>query len=172
MGSGLTGLAVTTALVTAGCDTDRPLDLPGLPPLGAEPDQDRVLDALRDEQVVLDEVRQVRRRHPGLRRELATTAAVHEAHVALLSKAVDGTSPSDPADPGGDEDDETRVAPSPARARAQLARSEQGLADQHVATALKSRSGVLARLVASMSAAAAQQAVLLGAATTGAEADG
>lgn len=170
MGSGLTGLAVSTVLLTAGCDTDRPLDLPGLPPLGEEPDQDRVLDALRDEQVVLDEVQQVRRRHPGLRRELAATAAVHEAHVALLSKAVDdGTSPSEPADPGGDEDDKKRVAPSPARARAQLARSEQGLADRHVATALKSRSGVLARVVASMSAAAAQQAVLLGGATTGAD---
>jgi hypothetical protein len=141
--------------------------------MGEEPDQDRVLDALRDEQALLDEIQQVRRRHRGLRRELAATAAVHEAHVALLSKAVDEESSApEPADPGGDENDPQRVAPSAARARVQLARSEQALSDRHVTTALKSRSGVLARVVASMSAAAAQQAVLLGGGSAGAGADG
>ena len=153
-GAGVAGLIATTALVTSGCDTDEPLDLPGLPTFGEEPDHDRVLAGLRDEQAVLDQVVGIRRRHRGLRRALAPTAAVHQAHVALLSRAVDGAEEPTGSGPG-------RVPADPAEAVAQLLRLERSLADQHVATAMRSRSGVLARVVASMAAAAAQQAVVL-----------
>lgn len=158
-GTGVAGFVASTALVTSGCDTDEGLDLPGLPPLGEEPDHDRVLDGLRDETAVLDQVRQVRRRHQELRRPLAATVTVHRAHIELLGRAVDGAdedSEEDAAEPGPG-----RVPADPAKAVAQLVRLERSLAEQHVATAMRSRSGVLARVVATMSAAAAQQAVVL-----------
>ncbi len=163
LGSGLTALAVSTALATAGCDTDQPLDLPGLPAMGEEPDADEVRAALRDEQLVLDHAARVRRRHPGLRSELAATVAVHEAHVELLERAVDDSGKEAGADGPSDRDRGAgpEVASSPSRAAAQLVRLERSLTEHHVATALKVRSGVLARVLASMSAAAAQQAVLL-----------
>jgi hypothetical protein len=155
LGSRVAGLAVSAALVTAGCDTDEPLDLPGLPPIGEEPDRDRVLTGLRDEQAVLEQVSRVRRRHRRLRRALAPTAAVHQAHVELLSRAVDDSDDASEAGP------DSPVPGDPAKAVAQLVRLERSLAERHVATAVKSRSGVLARVVAAMSAAAAQQAVVL-----------
>ena len=163
-GTGVVGVAASTALLTAGCDPDVGIDLPGLPTIGSEPDHDRVVAGLRDEQAVLDAVARVRRRHRTLRSDLAATEAVHQSHVDLLGKAVDdgekgqGTDGSEGSDAGSPGD---RVPGNPAQAVAELIRLERGLAARHVATAMKSRSGTLARAVAAMSAAAAQQAVVL-----------
>jgi hypothetical protein len=155
-GIGLVGVAASTALVTTGCNPDEPLDLPGLPAVDEEPDLDRVVTALDDEQRMLDVVVRVRRRHRQLRRTLAATESVHAAHVDLLSRAVET-----PQTPGGNGRDRPRVPDSPADAVAELVRLERSLADRHVDTAVRSSSGVLARVVAAMSAAAAQQAVVL-----------
>jgi hypothetical protein len=153
-GSGL--VAAATVLATSGCDTDDGFDLPGIPDAGEEPDHDQVLASLRDELAVLDQVQQVQRRHRSLRRPLAATAAVHEAHVELLTRA-DDTSDA----PEGAETASRRVPADPSAAVALLVRLERSLATKHVETAMASRSGVLARVVATMSAAAAQQAHVL-----------
>lgn len=147
------------ATLTA-CDPDEPLERPGLPGLpGEEPDLAQVRRALLDEQRVLEQVARVRRRHRQLRRPLAATAAVHEAHVELLRRAAD----DDPGEADGNDAAEPRprVPAAPATAVAELIRLERSLAAEHVETAMASRSGVLARLVAALSAAAAQQAVVL-----------
>jgi hypothetical protein len=159
-----TGLAaVTTALLTAGCDPDDGLDLPGLPAIGNEPDNDRVVAGLRDEQAVLDRVARVRQEHRALRSALAPTEAVHQSHVDLLGRAVEDSERA--GGPGGSTGsgarDSGRVPGDPAQAVAELIVLERGLAERHVATSVTSRSGTLARVVAAMSAAAAQQAVVL-----------
>lgn len=148
----------SASLVTAGCDNAGPLALPGRPDTEAEtgPDHARVLAGLRDEQAVLERVQQVRRRHPELRGTLRPTAAVHQAHVELLLRGVEETG-ADVATGRGP----GRVPADPANALADLVRLERRLAENHVGTAMRTRSGVLARAIASMSAAAAQQAVLL-----------
>jgi len=150
--------------VTAGCDSDAPLRLPGLPEPAEEPDHDRVLAALQDERAALARVRQVQRQHrsnPQLRAALAEAASVHETHVGLLVGAVDdeelapGEGSRRELSPGG------AVPRDPAGAAAEVVRLERTLADRHVETAMRSESGVLARVVASMSAAAAQRAAVL-----------
>lgn len=150
------GLAVLATLSLAGCTDEDGVDLPGLPPLGEEqpePDRDLVLTALGHEQLVLDQVQRTRARHPGLRRALAGTAAVHRAHVELLTAAVE-----DPAAPPG----RSRPVPRSERAAlAELAAAERALSGQHVTTAMAAASGVFARLVAGLSAAAAQQSAVL-----------
>jgi hypothetical protein len=153
VGSGIIGLAAASALVTSGCDPDDGLALPGLPDDREEPDRDQVLAALDDERAVLDHVVRVQRRHRQLRRTLAATAAVHRAHVELLRGAVEDAEVAEPeAEP---------VPGDPVKAAAGLVRLEHDLADRHVSTAMECRSGSLARVVAVMSAAAAQQAVVL-----------
>lgn len=163
MGRGAVGLLAASTLLFAGCDSDEPLDLPGLPGRGEdEPDLARVRAGLRGEQTVLDQLDRVRRRHRALRRPLAATADVHRAHVQLLSRAVEGDDDGD-APPEGTRD---RVPRDPAEALVQLVRLERSLAESHVETAMRSRSGDLARVVAAMSAAAAQQEVTLAALAT------
>lgn len=148
-------VATVSALATSGCDTDDGLDLPGLPDVAEEPDREQVLAALRDEQAVLDQLRRVQERHRPLRRRLEPVVEVHRAHVELLAQA-DDVGPDGTGEAG-------RVPGAPSDAVAQLVRLERSLSAQHVTTAMASRSGVLARVVASMSAAAAQQAVVLSA---------
>ncbi len=161
LGSGVAALAASTALVTAGCDSGDGLDLPavpGLPDSEEEPDRPRVLDALRGEHLVLVQLRRTQRRHRRLRRQLRPVVALHQGHVDLLSGAVDTPSAS-PAEK------RPRVPTDPGAAVAALVRLERALAAEHVDTAVQSESGVLARVVATMSAAAAQQAVVLSALT-------
>lgn len=155
--------AALAVLATAGCDSDAGVSLPSIPGLTAEqkdnPDVDRVQDALRGEETMLAAVQQVQRRQKSLRKALDATAAVHQSHVDLLRSAVeDAGSPSpSPSPPAG------TLPRDPAGSVAALVRLERKLTADHVDTAMGSRSGVLARVVASMSAAAAQQAVLIGA---------
>ena len=147
------GLAASSALLTSACDPEDGLTLPGLPDAEEEPDRDQVLQALQHERAVLDQMTRVRHRHRELRSGLDPALAVHQAHVKLLSGAV--------ADPGPGETGRAAVPTDPAKAAATLVQLESGLADQHVSTAMACRSGNLARVVAVMSAAAAQQAVVL-----------
>ena len=154
-GSGLVALAAATTLVTSGCDTDGGLDLPGLPEPQEDPDEKQAAGALLDEQQILERVLRVQRRHRRLRSALEPSADVHRAHVELLSGALqdDGTGPATGLS--------SRVPTDPVRAVAELVQLERDLADRHVATSMACRSGALARVVAVMSAAAAQQAVAL-----------
>ena len=157
-GSGL--VAAATALAASGCDTDTGFDLPGIPDAEEQPDHAQVLAGLQDEQAVLEQVRRVQRRHRAQRRPLAATVEVHEAHVELLARA-DQTS-----DAPAPRTTVQRVPPDPSAAVDQLVRLERSLAAKHVETAMAFRSGVLARVVATMSAAASQQAVVLSALST------
>lgn len=155
--------AVLAVLVTAGCDSDSGVSLPSIPGLTAtqedNPDLPRVQDALADEEAALAAVQQVRRRQRSLRKALAGTEAAHRSHVDLLRSAVEdaGSQSASPTPPA------TRLPRDPGGAVAALVRLERKLAADHVDTAMACRSGVLARVVASMSAAAAQQAVVIGA---------
>ena len=160
-GAGFAALAAATALLTSGCDPEGGLDLPGLPETPDNPDEKQVAAGLRAEQQMFQRIALVRRRHRRLRDALAPTLAVHRAHVELLGGALDGAA----SDTDGGVDAGTRgsnpVPADPARAMADLVRLERLLADRHVATSVACRSGALARVVAVMSAAAAQQAVAL-----------
>lgn len=150
-----TGVAVlTAALATSGCDPGGGIDLPGLPETREDPDQEQALTALQDEQQTLDRVLRVQRRHRRLRPALEPVVEVHRAHVELLSGALEDTG-------GGGDTGAFRVPTDPVRAVAELVRLERSLADRHVTTSMACRSGRLARVVAVMSAAAAQQAVTL-----------
>jgi len=156
--------AALAVLTTAGCDSGG-VDLPSLPGLPAgnedqdQPDLDQVQDALRGEQAMLATVQQVRRRQRSMRKALGATAAVHQAHVDLLQSAVEGASSASPAPPPSSAH---KLSSDPAKAVAGLVTLERKLSAAHAGTALSSRSGVLARVVAAMSAAAAQQAVVIG----------
>lgn len=159
LGRGAAALLGATTLLAAGCDSEDPVDLPALPSLGEEePDLEQVAAGLRHEQAVLQQVARVRRRHLALRGPLRPTEAVHQAHVQLLARAVD--------EPTGEETTQgepsrRKVPADPRKALADVISLERSLAAQHVGTAMRSRSGVLARVVAAMSAAAAQQAASL-----------
>lgn len=153
VGSGIVGLAAASALVTSACDPGEGLALPGLPKADEEPDREQVLAALADERALLDLVARVRRRHRQLSEPLAATAAGHRAHVDLLVGAVQDAETDGPG--------KGAVPRDPVAAAADLVRREHALADKHVSTSMACRSGSLARVVAVMSAAAAQQAVTL-----------
>jgi hypothetical protein len=148
-----------SALAVSGCDDETRLDLPAIPGLSQreEPDTGRVAEALAAERAMVDRLVQVQRRHPALRRALQAAVETHQAHVELL----DGVVPDTGADTGGDSGTSDAVAADPARAIGALVRLERALSEAHVTTAMRSRSGVLARVVATMSAAAGQQAVVL-----------
>jgi hypothetical protein len=152
-------LTATVATVTSGCDTAEPLRLPGLPDPAEEPDRDRVLAAARAEQAALALAERVLRRHrqaAGLREPLDRTVTTHRAHVELLTKALEGEELEERRSPGADP-----VPADAAQAVAALVRRERALSQELASIAVRSRSGALARVVASMSAAAAQQAALL-----------
>ena len=151
-----------TSLLVAGlsaCD-DVPLEQtrPGAltqpspsPVAGPDPDEDLLRAALLLEatQVArLDRVGRVRVT-ADVERLLSTARTVHQAHVDLLRG-------DDPA---------PRVQPPtalPRRLLGRLAGTEIGIAEQHAAAALTAESGPFARVLASMAAAARQQATLLG----------
>lgn len=73
-------------------------------------------------------------------------AALHEAHLAALGRPVTSTSPVSPAS-----------TPTPMPAQADLVATEQALQTTLVEAAVGAEDGELARLLASMSAAVAQQ---------------
>jgi hypothetical protein len=125
-----------------------------------DPDVELVADALRDEQQLLVRL-SAARTSAAVRgavrvlsdEALAESARVHRAHVALLSEAMDLLGPilTGVPEPTG----------TPAGVVAGLVRAERALVEQHTATAVRARSGTLARVLAAMAAAAAQQELVL-----------
>jgi hypothetical protein len=141
--------------VLAACDGDDVVDLPGLPPIGPDPDQP-LLEAALDAERAMDARLLDAGRHEGLRRLLRSAHEVHIAHARLLSEAAgeDGQA--------GEEGGSPSVVKAPARATLEdLARRERRLATGHVQRAMKARSGPFARLLAVLAASATQQSVVL-----------
>jgi len=178
--------------VLSGCTIgSRPEPLPPVhePTPGVDPDVVVASHTLAAEQAMLDRVGAVIARHPGLQPRLSTVAVVHQAHVQLLTRAVPGSaspsgtatgtaspSPTGTASPSSSGSaspttgpssaspgpDTTEVPRKPADAVRWLADHENALCLFDKQQAFTARSGAFARLLASMAAAAAQQAVLLG----------
>jgi hypothetical protein len=129
---------------------------------------------LTGEQAMLDRVLATARRHPGVAPALAEVETMHRAHVRLLTDAV----PDDARSRASASASATSAAPSPApsgsgsaavpgrpgAAHALLASEEQRLGRIGKRSAFAAESGAFARVLASMAAAAGQQAVALNAA--------
>lgn len=180
------GLAAT---MLGGCTLGgRPEPLPPVrePTPGVDPDVVVAGDTLAAERAMLEAVNATVARHEGLQPLLTPVAAVHQAHVTLLTRAVPGSPPSpsagasslaspSAAPPGSPVGASPAANPSgstsasapgvprdPDRAVRRLARHEDRLSLFDRQQAFTARSGAFARLLASMAAAAAQQAVGLG----------
>jgi hypothetical protein len=160
----LTAAAGTTL---AGCTSagapprPRPTITPPASTPPPQPDVPLAAAVLRREQAVLDRVRATSRRHPRLAATLTGARAAHHAHVQLLRGAVPaGTSG------GGLVRRTPRVPAEGIAALRALARAEGDLAASGRRSALAADSGAFARVLASMAAAAAQQATHLTAAAT------
>jgi hypothetical protein len=145
LGGALAGVAIL-----AGCDLGS--DEPGSTPAPAadpdDPDTGLVADVVDDLTATLAVVEAVRHRHGSLRRQLGELAKVHRAHLEAL----------------GSHERPDRSRPRAADADGALAlvrrreqRHQRLLADH----AMQAQSGRLARLLASMSAAVAQQLAVL-----------
>lgn len=154
----LGGVTASGATLVAGCTgtTPRARTLPGrtvTPP--PDPDVALAAEVLRRERRLLDLVEATAGRHPRLHRHLSAARTVHAAHVRLLADAA-AASPS--ASPSG----ASAAVPAAERpALLALARAEQRLHADDAASAVRARSGPFARVLASMAAAAGQQASLL-----------
>jgi hypothetical protein len=141
----------------------------------ADPDVALAATVLADEQAMLDLIAATVARHPGLEARLAMARDSHQAHVDLLTKAVPNDARVSPgASPSTDTSPSVSRSglPSPTgpptvparrpRAVAALADAEDRLALVGRRSAFAARSGVFARVLAGMSASAAQHAVALG----------
>jgi hypothetical protein len=163
-------LTAGSAAALAGCTPSGIDRRPGknasaAPTPDADPDVALAATVLADEQAMLDLIAATLARHPGLEARLATARDSHQAHVDLLTQAVPsdarvspGASPSVPRSglPS------TTVPARRPRAVAALADAEDRLALVGRRSAFAARSGVFARVLAGMSASAAQHAVALG----------
>ena len=146
-----------SVLLATGCTSGRRNGVPDLPGQ-APPNPDRALvaRALREETAMVDRLTRTARRHPGLRRDLRDPLAVHRSHVRLLTGAVKGSRV--------DLSERPPVPRTIGEALDAVVRAEQSLRDAHAGFSLRADSGAFARVLAGMAAAAAQQAVVLGAA--------
>ena len=164
----LGGAAALTAVAVAGCTDDSPRRTVTPPPTrraGTDPDVLLAATVLADERAMLARVKATTRRHPTLKAELAGARAAHRAHVRLLSRAVpkEAASASASASPSAT----PSAAPSPGvpakpgPALAALAQAEDRLSHLGRRSAFAARSGAFARVLASMAAAATQQATQL-----------
>jgi hypothetical protein len=176
----------TVALGTAACtpysldEDQRRAGRAASPTPGPEPrtDPDVALAAtvLAAEQDLLDRVERTLAAHPRLEPLLGTTRDGHAAHVDLLAEAAPKSpaasaapsasalqSPSGTAEPG--EDSGTHVPHDAGRAVRALARAEEALGAANRTSAFSAESGAFARVLAGMAAAAAQQSVVLRAAS-------
>jgi hypothetical protein len=148
LGGALVGVAVL-----AGCDlgdlgSDDPDSAPA-PSSGAEdPDAGLVEDVVDDAVATLMLVETLRSRHGSLRRPLGGLVRVHDAHLEALGSS--GRSDRRPPQT-------SNAGEALALLRARELRHQRLLADRSVAA----QSGRLARLLASMSAAVAQQLAVL-----------
>lgn len=125
----------------------------------SDPDVELAVRAVRELRSALHAVRMVDRRHKQLATELEPVAAAHAAQLALLVKAV--------TEGAGAMDHETAAARSAERARGpgralhHVVRLERELDTSLRRHAFAAESGAFARLLASMSASAAQHATVL-----------
>jgi hypothetical protein len=124
-----------------------------------------------DEQDLIDRIDATLDRHPRLERVFADARAAHAAHVTLLEDAAPEPAAASPSagETPSDGDGTTgprrlRVPADPARALRAIARREDELALVDKRSAFAAESGAFARVLASMAASAAQQAVVLRAA--------
>ena len=134
-----------------------------------EVDPDVVLAAtvLVEEQALLARIEATMDRFPALAGTLGAAAAVHQAHVGLLEDAAPDEAASASASPSPDDSSSPRRRPVPRdrrRAVLDLARGEDSLALVDKRSAFAAESGAFARVLASMAAAAGQQAATLRAA--------
>lgn len=170
--AGLAALTGTLAGTLTGCtDSSLPTGPTDPPPTGSPSssasgsttrDHDVRLAAqvLDSEQAMLDRVLAALRAHPRLVATLAGARAAHSAHVDLLIGAV----PPEARRPAPAPRRRPVTPRSSAAALSVLAGREDRLARLRTTHALDARSGPFARVLASMSAAAAQQSALLAAA--------
>jgi hypothetical protein len=167
------GAAALTGCTPSGVDRRPRKNASAAPTPDADPDVALAATVLADEQAMLDLITATVERHPALEARLATARDAHQAHVDLLTKAV----PKDArVSPGASASADTSPSVSPSvsptgpptvparrpRAVATLADAEDRLALVGRRSAFAAQSGVFARVLAGMSASAAQHAVTLG----------
>ena len=172
-----TALLGAVALGTAGCtpyslgDSRRQGQHPIAPAEVPREDPDVALAAsvLAAEQAMVDLIDATTATHPRLARLLDATRAVHAEHIGLLADAVPdtATSPSPSASASASPSAETpapttyEVPRDQTKALRQVARHEDELSLADKRSAFATESGAFARVLASMAAAAAQQAAVL-----------
>ncbi|HEU4514217.1 MAG TPA: hypothetical protein VFR87_14010 [Nocardioidaceae bacterium] len=141
-----------------------------------DPDVAVATEALAAQTAIIELVRATQERHGSLRRALTPVLAAHEAHAALLSDAVPAeatasasASPSASGSPSPSAPAGRRAAVPKDRTRAlkQVVAAEQELTTTTKRHAFKAQSGSFARVLGSMAAAAAQNAVVLASPTGG-----
>jgi len=160
--------AVAAAGLSAACTGPAPEESGG-EPAGARQDPDVALvsAALASERHLLDRVVATVRRHPDLSTTLAGARTTHRAHVRLLRAGVPASTPT--PSPSASRSPSTTASAAPVPGTAPSALLALAAAEEHLGRsvgqdALAARSGAFARVLASMAAAAAQQAVHLRAA--------
>lgn len=129
-----------------------PADEPSVPPADPGLDVRLAEECLAAELAMLVLLESMQTGAARRLRVLAGMREVHQAHVRLLTEAVPTTSPSSSASPSS-------PAPFDGNERAAdlaLAQAEEGLARTLRAAALRAESGPFARVLAGMSASAAQ----------------
>ena len=165
------GAAALTGCTPSGIDRRPRKNASAAPTPDADPDVALAATVLADEQAMLDLITATVERHPALEARLATARDAHQAHVDLLTKAVPSDARVSPgASPSTDSSSSVSgsglpsptVPNRPLRAVAALANAEDRLALVGRRSAFAAQSGVFARVLAGMSASAAQHAVALG----------
>lgn len=165
----LAGLALGAGAVATGCTigdgqsgaTSRE---PGGRPSGSgepasvDPDVTLAAEALSGQRAVLEALEATLAQHRALRGTVTGAFAVHQAHVRLLAKAAPEPEAGPTARPGAS--DRYRVPKGIEAAARRLVAVEQKLSTTAEQQSSRAESGAFARLLASMAAAAAQQAVL------------
>lgn len=163
----LGAVAAVVGGAVAGCTPERqtrqaPRPRPTEPEM--DPDVGVAAEALADQQEMIELVTATQKRHSRLAEVLAPVLATHEAHAAMLVKAVPDKvrkRPSPSPSPSGSAVRRTPVPRDDAHALEQVVTREQELRTSTKQHAFKAESGAFARVLASMAAAAEQQAVLL-----------
>jgi hypothetical protein len=149
------GLA-SVAVLAGGCTREDRRALPKQPKAAPDPDTRLVSRALTAEKAVVALLVATAHRHAVLRPALRQPLRIHRAHVDLLAGASSSSSSS-----AGSAPRTPRVPSRQSAAVAALVDAERALHAAHVETAVKAESGVLARVVAGMAAASAQQQLVL-----------
>lgn len=146
-----------------------------------DPDVAVAAEALADQRAMVELIEATQRRHRGLGELLAPALATHQAHMRMLKDAVPDDVPVSPSgSPSASASPSASGSPQPgphvpgphvprdqARALGRVVRAEQELRTSTKRLAFKAESGAFARVLGSMTAAAAQQAVLLSSSPAG-----